>query len=157
MASNIVDINMDQYEKFFKILENEMELELKFGPMDPIKPKSRLSCEKCKFEWNPVEQRSICFKCGLVITRTIDSSGGDFDAWNSGRLYGKVQRFSQPQCLTKTIRNRQCTHPCRPGKDLCRRHFNFAIKKGTVVDTVDTPGDWERRLNLPPGAWERFS
>ncbi|CAC5424783.1 unnamed protein product [Mytilus coruscus] len=133
---------------------SEIKLKLEFGP---IKPKSRLLCQKCKFEWDPVEQRSICLKCGLVITHMIDRGGGDFDAWNSGRLYGKVQRFSQLQCPTKTIRNHQCTHPCRLGKDLCLRHFNLAIKKGTIVDTVDTPRDWESRLNLPPGAWERFS
>ena len=73
--------------------DNEMELELEFGPIDPIKPKRYEWSFKCKFEWNPVDMLSMCLKCGRIITRTIDSSGGDFDAWISGRLYGKVERF----------------------------------------------------------------
>ncbi|VDI35303.1 Hypothetical predicted protein [Mytilus galloprovincialis] len=100
--------NMDADKRFFKILENEeweseeseskeseneMELELEF--LDHIKPKRYgWSCKKCKFEWDPVNMRSICWGCDCVLTRTIDQGEVDFDAWDSGRQYDNISEQS---------------------------------------------------------------
>ena len=138
---------MDQFKDLFLELESE----------EPQPYKFEWPC-KCKFEWDPVEMRSMCWKCGRVIIRQVHIGGGDFDAWNTGRQYGKVEPFSQPQCSIKTIRGHQCTKPCcLYGKaDICLRHWNLEIKKRGFKDIpIDQlpPGEWERQM----GAWERFT
>ena len=122
---------MDQYEDFF--LENEVFLEnqLFLDTQEPQPCKFEWPC-KCKFEWDPVEMKSICWKCGRAIPRPIYHEEGDFDAWNASRLYGPVERLPRPQCSAKTIRGHQCTYPCKPGKDRCLRHLNYAKKKGVA-------------------------
>ena len=86
------------------------------------------SCEcRHEFEVDPDSPWSkLCHKCGTVMIRDIDRGGGQFDSWNAGRCYGPRTPIRQPQCTMKTNKGDQCIHPCQPGRDMCRRHFNFS-------------------------------
>ena len=119
---------MNSFEYKIKIMEKFKDFFLENEDEESQPCKFEWPC-KCKFEWDPVEMRSMCWECGRVIIRPIYIGGGDFDSWNTGRLYGKVRRFSQPQCSMKTTRGHQCTHPCQINQDQCLRHLNFSKKR----------------------------
>lgn len=107
-------------------LENQQELDALYPPPPPPPPPS----PECKHDWERVliDQTLIpafsCRRCGAEkLAQRMDPE--DF----AGKGYNhfsrrRPPREPQPQCTSITIRDRQCSYPCRPGEDRCTRHLN---------------------------------
>ena len=96
--------------------------------------------------WSPNTKSSYCMKCGMESTRPMFDEA-DFDTLNARRHNGvrNPARSLQPPCSVKTVRGHQCTFPCQPGSDKCRRHLN-----PSRIDPYQLPPRWQSIFKRSP-------